>query len=82
MKWLYILDLQFLLGTHTLSTCNVFFLVYGLKVIHKETRDLSVEPIDYGANKTYFEVGLKKTVTCKATSKNQKVILLSYYYDY
>ncbi|CAH0714526.1 unnamed protein product, partial [Brenthis ino] len=47
--------------------------VYGLKVIHKETRDLSVEHIDYGANKTYFEVGLKKTVTCKATSKNQKV---------
>lgn len=51
----------------------MIFSVYGLKTINKETRGLSVEPVEYGADKTYFEVGARKTVTCKAASKNQKV---------
>ncbi|CAG4974037.1 unnamed protein product [Parnassius apollo] len=45
--------------------------VYGLK--SKEITSLSIEPIDYGADKSYYPAGIRKSISCKAANKNQKV---------
>ncbi|CAK1540632.1 unnamed protein product [Leptosia nina] len=51
-----------------------FNIVYGLKTIQKGfLNTLSVEPIYYGADKTYFPSGIRKSVICKGGGKNEKV---------
>ncbi|VVD05842.1 unnamed protein product [Leptidea sinapis] len=47
--------------------------VTGLKAAHKEVHTISVEPLDYGADKGYLPVGTRKTISCKGGDKNQKV---------
>nr|XP_026484016.1 neural cell adhesion molecule 2-like [Vanessa tameamea] len=47
--------------------------VYGSKSIQKETRGLSIENIDYGPDKAYYNAGVRKSIICKGTNKNQKV---------
>ncbi|CAH2232913.1 jg12416 [Pararge aegeria aegeria] len=49
--------------------------VYGKVTpsLHKETRSISIDPIDYGLNGNYFEAGKRITIACKGASKNQKV---------
>ncbi|CAH2108453.1 unnamed protein product [Euphydryas editha] len=47
--------------------------VYGLKSIQNETRGLSIEPIDYGPDKHYYNAGIRKSIICKGANKNPKV---------
>ncbi|XP_013142602.1 PREDICTED: neural cell adhesion molecule 2-like [Papilio polytes] len=45
--------------------------VYGIKA--KESNSLSIEEVKYGPDKHYYPAGIRKTISCKAANKNQKV---------
>ncbi|CAH2076728.1 unnamed protein product, partial [Iphiclides podalirius] len=45
--------------------------VYGLK--SKDVTGLSIEEVKYGTDNHYYTAGVRKTISCKAANKNQKV---------
>ncbi|CAG4948934.1 unnamed protein product [Colias eurytheme] len=47
--------------------------VIGLKTTYKGFNTLSIEPIDYGVDKNYFNAGIRKSIICKGGDKNDKV---------
>ncbi|XP_022113677.2 neural cell adhesion molecule 1 [Pieris rapae] len=55
-------------------TILAFYTVHGLKTIQKGYfNTISVEPIEYGADRNYYNAGIRKSIICKGGDKNQKV---------
>ncbi|XP_068632389.1 limbic system-associated membrane protein-like [Battus philenor] len=62
MKWLF----------YVIVLIYMFYrAVYGIKT--KELSALTVEEIKYGPDKQYYPAGIRKTISCKGSNKNQKV---------
>lgn len=52
----------------------LFLAVYGVK--SKESFNLDIEPLSYGAEGNFVKAGVNININCKASSKHQKVSLI------